>query len=424
MRQDLIAAHTQNQISFKRAAYTRFSQRLDALRDVTLRESPRWNRWYPDALDLWRSEATKELRRIEDETASQEPTAVNRYRTGIPLRPESDRAVFFGREDLRQVLAREIMTAAEIPLFLILGQRRVGKTSLLNFLPELLGSGFVVISQDLQDDRIESVPAWLADLRRRISEKLEREDGDWTHPDEWLAAWRELREWLEGIKSDGGRKLILALDEFEQLHSYLTKDQERGNRLLAAICSFSQHQNRVVLLFVGATPLSELRDPDWSRYFIQTQPFRVDYLKQTDALRLITEPVALQYPSAVTERLFALTQGHPDLLQRLCRQLVSIANREDRRAMSMADLDEAIAAVLIRDLAPIERFWNEFCRGPACRACIAQILAGETPTDRLSLIRLEEHGYVVLDQGRPRLRVPLFEDWLRKYREGFPTAEF
>jgi len=108
--------------------------------------------------------------------------------------------VFFEREDLRQVPAREIMTAAEMPLFLILGQRRVGKASLLNFLPELLGSGFVVISQDLQDDRIESVPAWLADLRRRIAEKLEREDGDWTPPDEWLAAWRELQEWLEGSR--------------------------------------------------------------------------------------------------------------------------------------------------------------------------------------------------------------------------------
>lgn len=37
-----------------------------------------------------------------------------------------------------------------------------------------------------------------------------------------------------GIETNGGRKLILVLDEFEQLHSYLTKDQERGNRLLAA----------------------------------------------------------------------------------------------------------------------------------------------------------------------------------------------
>jgi len=70
LRKDLIAAHTQNQISFKQAAYTRFSKRLDALRDATLRESPRWNHWYLDTLDLWRSEATKELRRIEDEAAN------------------------------------------------------------------------------------------------------------------------------------------------------------------------------------------------------------------------------------------------------------------------------------------------------------------------------------------------------------------
>jgi len=117
-----------------------------------------------------------------------------------------------------------------------------------------------------------------------------------------------------------------------------------------------------------------------------------------------------------------LTQGHPDLLQRLCRRLVSIANREGRHGMTTEDLDEAVAAVLVRDTAPMERFWNEFCRAPACRACVEQILAGATPTDRPSLMRLEEHGYVVLDQGRPRLRVPLFEDWLRRYREAFPTS--
>lgn len=56
----------------------------------------------------------------------------------------------------------------------------------------------------------------------------------------------------------------------------------------------------MVFLFVGATPLSELRDPDWSRYFVQAQPFRVDYLARTDALGLITEPVPLRYPKEVT----------------------------------------------------------------------------------------------------------------------------
>ena len=423
LRQDLVAARGQTQISFKRAAYDGFSRGLDAFRDATLRESPRWSHWYPEALDVWRSEAAKELRRIEDQAASEESIAVNRYRTGTPLRPGDDQAVFFGRDDLRHNLAREIMTAAEMPLFLILGQRRVGKTSLLNFLPELLGSGFVVVSQDLQNDCVKDVSSWLADLRRRAAKKLGRDDGDWTPSAEWLAAWRGLREWLEGIAADDSRKLILALDEFEELHGYLRQEPGRGRRLLAAIRSFSQHQNQVVLLFVGATPLSELRDPDWSRYFVQTQPFRVDYLEKADALRLITEPVPLRYPPAVTERLFELTQGHPDLLQRLCRELVSIANREGRQAMSMADLDAAVANLLVRETPPIERFWNEFCRNSACRACIEQILAGETPTDRPGLMRLEEHGYIVLDQGRPRLRVPLFEGWLRRYREAFPAAE-
>jgi len=125
----------------------------------------------------------------------------------------------------------------------------------------------------------------------------------------------------------------------------------------------------------------------------------VDYLARADALRLITEPVPLQYPQAVATRLFELTQGHLDLLQRLCRHLVTIANREGRQAISMADLDKAVAAVLVRDITPIERFWNEFCRGPACRACVEQILAGETPTDRPSLMRLEKHGYVGLGPG-------------------------
>jgi len=36
-------------------------------------------------------------------------------------------------------------------------------------------------------------------------------------------------------------------------------------------------------------------------------------------------------------------------------------------------------------------------------------------------MRLEEHGYLIQDQGRPWLRVPLSKDWLCKYREGFPT---
>ncbi|WP_295451105.1 hypothetical protein [uncultured Thiodictyon sp.] len=102
----------------------------------------------------------------------------------------------------------------------------------------------------------------------------------------------------------------------------------------------------------------------------------------------------------------------------MCYQLVSIANREGRHAMTMADLDESLGQVLARETPPMERFWHEFCREPACRDCVEQVLAGEPPTDRAALRRLLDNGYVVADGARVRLRVPLFEDWLRRYRDG------
>jgi len=90
--------------------------------------------------------------------------------------------------------------------------------------------------------------------------------------------------------------------------------------------------------------------------------------------------------------------------------------------MYMADLEEAVAAVLVREIASMDASGTSSAGG-ACRACIEQVLAGETPTDRPSLICLQEHGYLVQEQGRSRLQVSLFEDWLRQYLEGFPTAE-
>jgi len=59
------------------------------------------------------------------------------------------------------------------------------------------------------------------------------------------------------------------------------------------------------------------------------------YLGRADAIRLISEPApSLPYPPQVPERLFEQTQGHPALLQRLCKELVDIANRDDRRPLA------------------------------------------------------------------------------------------
>ena len=106
-------------------------------------------------------------------------------------------------------------------------------------------------------------------------------------------------------------------------------------------------------------------------------------------------------------------------MQLLCRRLVDIANRDGRQRLGPAELEEALG-VIDRETFAIRVFWDEFCdpqRYPGCRATVWQILRGEPPGDRASLERLTGHGYIIPDGAGWRLRVPLFEQWIRDYGE-------
>lgn len=77
----------------------------------------------------------------------------------------------------------------------------------------------------------------------------------------------------------------------------------------------------------------------WSISFI----LRVDDLlvNKADSLQLVTQPnetFSIRYPAGVPEQMYDLTQGHPALLQRICKELVDIANKEGRRDFIQADL--------------------------------------------------------------------------------------
>jgi hypothetical protein len=258
----------------------------------------------------------------------------------------------------------------------------------------------------------------LTDLQVKIADKLNvsksndiANDND--NDGDWLAAWQQFEAWLTAVTLGNGYKLILAFDEYEQLHSFLQADPEQGARLLAAMRSFSQHQNHIVFLFVGAALFTELSNPNWGQYFVQAQTFKVDYLHKADALRLITEPVSLIYPPELPAQLFELTQGHTALLQWLCSELVNIANRTPKKTMNQADLDAVIEkAINDSQLAPVERFW----RDAACKATVREIINQQAPSDKKQLHRLREHGFIVpIDNGLWRLRVPLFERWLTAF---------
>jgi hypothetical protein len=354
----------------------------------------------------------EELQCLELQTQEQQPIANNIYLSGDPLKLEINQLVFLGRDDLKDELARCIYNSQQMPMFLFQGQRRVGKTSLLNFLEPLLESGFKVVYQDMQDIKTgNTVQSWLADLQTRIADKLNLTVQPINQELSWLEAWQVFEHFLNHLELD--YKLILALDEYEELHNRLIKDAEQGGRLLAAMRSFSQRQNKIVFLFVGAALFNELTEPNWSEYFVQAQCLLVDYLKKDDALRLISEPVDLEYPAELPEQMFDLTQGHPALLQLLCFEMVNIANQTPKKDMTQADLDKVINQVIEdSSTAPMRVFWQQFCRSSACKQTVREIIYKKEISDKKSLHRLREHGFIVQENGAWRLRVPLFERWL------------
>lgn len=292
LHQQLIASQEQNNIHMHKAALEEFIKLLKIFRARTLRESTYWNHYYIKPVDKWLKVSLEELERLKYQAQTTEPIVTNIYIAGEALQPRINDTIFVGRIDKRDQLTQEIWTASAMPLFLIQGQRRVGKTSLLNFLPEMLGSRFKVIYQDLQKrDVIRDIPSWLKDLRDRIDKKLNMSLSDWNPPHAWLEAWKEMREYLENITQEEGYKLILAFDEYESLHDIFQSDKETANQLLGAIRSFSQHQNRVAFLFVGANFFSELKSPNWNEYFVQAKHISVDYLEKSDCKKLITQPL-------------------------------------------------------------------------------------------------------------------------------------
>lgn len=417
LKQQLTSYEEQNNQGQKLEQFTEFKQQLDNFYALTLRQSPAWNYHYLAALQQWQTAATDKLNTLQIEMQNLEPIAKNCYLAGSPLNPEKHRAIFFGRNDLRDTLANKILTAQELPLFLIRGQRRVGKTSLLRFLPSLLGSRFILIEQDLQNAKYTKVENWLNDIYQQFNQKLKLTADIWQPTSDWLQDWQFLENYLTQHSQNQQAKIIIALDEYEMLHKdILCHNPQLAARLLAAMRSFLQAQNRVVFLLIGAAFLDELQQPNWYEYFTNLQTLTVDYLNETDSKRLITEPVKLEYPPEIVDKLYQQTQGHPHLLQLLCQNLVSYANNGNRRHITPDDLAAAIDNATEYGTVPQNLFWHQFCAAENHKETVQQIVNKLPITDREALARLKLHNYIVRDANQQwQIRVPLFEQWLKRH---------
>lgn len=351
--QDVAAALEQERAYARRLALSAVEERLDGLLRELTRSSERYVLRFRPIASRWREIIATHVRDLATE-AEQRQEIDSPYVIGVPLSAEQE--IFVGRTDISARIEQLLLDRRRPPL-LLYGQRRMGKTSLLNNLGRLLPSTVIPLFVDLQGPatRASNEAGLLYYLARSMSDSAMRQRGLALPELDRATIERDpfivFDEWLMSVERLVGNGTgLLMLDEFEVLDRAIQRGRFDEEGILGMLRHIIQHRPKLKVLLAGSHGLSEFRR--WSSYLINAQVVRIGYLSADEARKLIEQPVKnfeLRYTPEARERVLALTRGHPFLVQLLCAEIVALKNDqapERRRLAEVADVEASVAAAL------------------------------------------------------------------------------
>ena len=347
--QDVAAAQRQESAYNQRLALSAVEDRLDGLvRELTRSDEPYAGRFRPIAAEWRRLVTAQALKLAEEAELRQEIDSP--YIIGVPLTQQQE--IFIGRAGISARIEQLLLDRRQPPL-LLYGQRRVGKTSLLHNLGRLLPSSIVPLFVDLQGpaSRAQDDAGFLYNVARAVMRSARRQrrlelppldrallqDDPFTRFDEWLD---DLETALDG------RMALLMLDEFEVLDGALARNRFDSEAVLGMLRHLIQHRSRFKVLLSGSHTLNEFQR--WASYLINVQVIHIGCLNEAEARQLIETPVtrfALRYQPGASQRILALTHGHPFLIQLLCAEVVALKNEQPPQRRRLARLEDVATAV-------------------------------------------------------------------------------
>ncbi len=270
---------------------------------------------------------------------------------------------FVGRYEVAQQLAERLNRERNHPVFLLNGERHMGKSSLLMNLSQLLGSLFIVVIIDMQRSTVSSIMVFLSNLATSIWEmvvrrgirikKLKYEYLQEASEQSEAAVYHIFDRWLNELEGELEREakmLLLAFDEYE---SFELADQFRHfnlKSLLTYFDSIMQRSHRIVLLFSGLATFAEMQT-SWGDYFVDVQTFKVSFLQPQEAHHLITKPGSYfpgeqVFDEDVVRQILYVTACHPFFIQGVCSTLIEQLNSEGRFPAAVQDVVVAASRFL------------------------------------------------------------------------------
>ncbi len=363
--------------------------------------------------------------------------------------PVHQDAMFFGRAQERERIVEYLRT--QQPGVWLIGQKRVGKTSLLLHLKEhyLPARNFTPVFIDFQLMGHPAQTNLFYQVASIVYSSLSSEGrlGDVGAPLQSLFdddPARRLIEYLQNVQEAlNGRKLVLLMDEFSRLtDAYLQGELEgaifdrwRGmmhttQRLgIGYVVVMQQQTCDTLVQHLQQTP----NDPSW-RLMDVGQRIQLRPLEGEDVRRLIEWPMRthLDYTTETVDAIADLTGGSPFLIQAFCHNLVMHMAHQGRQQIlpddvervrldfmqpqdhTFAHMTEMLRGISNHVAAALARLAHTAPDGEVSWAKLRAALPGVAPESlRTSLRTLTEQD--ILQQPAPdrwRFASRLFQQWL------------
>jgi len=278
---------------------------------------------------------------------------VNPYTPGPPIKPGNP--TFVGREDIFDFIRQNMPALTQKMILVLIGERRTGKTSILQQLPVRLHEPrYVPIFIDGQVLGIDpGMESFFLSLVTAIADGLQKAGISIKSPT--LAELQESpqhvfeQRFLPKVRERlGERILLLTIDEFEELGARVG-GAHLPREIFPYLRHLIQHGEQLAFIFAGTHRLEESVGEYWSVLFNIAKYKKVGFLKREEAIRLIKEPVqpyGMVYDDLAIDEILRLTTGHPYFTQLLCNILVNRCNEAQRSYVTTQDVRDAIAEEL------------------------------------------------------------------------------
>ncbi|MBH8561416.1 ATP-binding protein [Nostoc sp. CENA67] len=287
----------------------------------------------------------------------------NPYIIGIPIR---ERSQFYGRESLFCFIEDQLL--GDVKVILLHGQRRIGKSSVLQQIPNFIKSNeFIFVQFDLEHQRRSSLSSIIHDLATAIIEqvtkqlklddkKLQRLTKAELEQDINLFTKKFLPHLYKTIKY---KKIVLLLDEFDVINNSDKNNNivEQENFILFLEKLINEQPNLFVIP-VSGTHLHDLHN--LPTLFRCAPNQEIDVLDDISAENIIVNPAkdSLIYQPEAIKKILQLSARHPCFIQVICFTLFEKARNENKSNIEAADVKNILNQAIKKADSFLQSFWD------------------------------------------------------------------